>query len=141
VAEHRHTPEMEQELSALAGRPVIISFTPHLVPLSRGMLATIYAKLARPLSDEEALALYGRFYSGHPFVRLSPAGSFPGSLNVRGSNYCDIGLKVDPRTGRIVITSAIDNLVKGASGQAVQNMNLMCGLSERAGLEALPLAP
>jgi N-acetyl-gamma-glutamyl-phosphate reductase len=128
-------------MSLLAGRPVTISFTPHLVPLSRGMLATIYARLAGGISEEEIFALYGKFYAGKPFVRIFPPGGFPNALDVRGSNYCDIGLKVDRRTNRVVITAAIDNLVKGASGQAVQNMNIMCGFPERAGLEALPLAP
>lgn len=141
VAEHRHTPEMEQEMSRLAGRELTISFTPHLVPLSRGMLATVYARLAKEVSDEDVRALYQGFYAGKPFVRLYPAGTWPSSVSVRGSNFCDLGLKVDPRTRRVVVTSVIDNLVKGASGQAVQNMNIMCGFPERAGLEALPLAP
>jgi len=141
VGEHRHTPEMEQEFSRLAGRPLTISFTPHLVPLSRGMLATIYARLAGNSSEERLFGLYREFYADKPFVRVCPAGVFPSSIGVRGSNYCDIGLKLDGRTGRVVVTSVIDNLVKGASGQAVQNMNIMCGFPERAGLEALPLAP
>jgi N-acetyl-gamma-glutamyl-phosphate reductase len=141
VASHRHTPEMEQEMSQLAGRPLLISFTPHLVPLSRGMLATIYARLTKEMAEAGIHALYSAFYAGKPFVRVYPLGSFPNVLAVRGSNYCDIGLKLDPRVGRVVITAAIDNLVKGASGQAVQNMNIMFGFPERAGLEALPLAP
>jgi N-acetyl-gamma-glutamyl-phosphate reductase len=141
VGEHRHTPEMEQEVSRLAGRQVTISFTPHLVPLSRGMLATCYARLTSGLDEDALLALYRDFYAGKPFVRVRPGGGQPSTLSVRGSNYCDLGLKLDARTGRVVITAAIDNLVKGASGQAVQNMNIMCGLPERAGLEAVPLAP
>jgi N-acetyl-gamma-glutamyl-phosphate reductase len=141
VGEHRHTPEMEQEMSWLAGKPVTITFTPHLVPLSRGMLATTYARLSAKVTEDDIRSLYQEFYAGKPFVRLCPAGATPNALFVRGSNFCDVGLKHDLRTGRIIAMSAIDNLVKGASGQAVQNMNIMCGFPERAGLEALPLAP
>lgn len=141
VGEHRHTPEMEQEISLLSQRPVTISFTPHLLPMSRGILSTMYAKLLKPLTDDEVSDLYNNFYRDEPFVRLCGAGQLPATQFVRGSNFCDIGLKVDKRTGRIVILSAIDNLVKGAAGQAVQNMNLMCGFAETKGLNIVPLFP
>jgi N-acetyl-gamma-glutamyl-phosphate reductase len=138
---HRHIPEIEQELSLLAGKGVTMAFTPHLVPMDRGILATIYAV---PLSALTATDLAGhcrQFYAAEPFVRVLPEGSFPSTLHVRGGNFCDIGVTIDPRSGRVIVVSAIDNLVKGAAGQAVQNMNLMLGLDERTGLTALPLFP
>ncbi len=141
VAAHRHTPEMEQELSRIHGNPIVISFTPHLVPMTRGMLSTIYARLLSAAEDEVLLSEYRAFYRNAPFVRVAPADQFPGTSQVTGSNYCDIGLKVDPRTGRVIVVSAIDNLVKGASGQAVQNMNLMFDLPETLGLDHAPLFP
>lgn len=141
VAAHRHTPEIEQELSLLAGDQVTISFTPHLVPMDRGILSTIYGSLVKDISVEEVLSLYNDFYQNEEFVRVLPAGAYPCTLHVRGSNFCDIGLTIDRRTGRIIVISAIDNLVKGASGQAVQNMNIMNGFPENLGLAALPLFP
>jgi N-acetyl-gamma-glutamyl-phosphate reductase len=141
VAEHRHTPEIEQEISGLAGKQVVISFTPHLVPMSRGILSTVYAELVNGVKAEQVSDAYADFYKDEQFVRLCPAGTYPATQYVRGSNFCDIGFKVDPRTGRIVVISAIDNLVKGASGQAVQNMNLMCGFDEAEGLGVVPLFP
>jgi N-acetyl-gamma-glutamyl-phosphate reductase len=138
---HRHIPEIEQELSEIAGKPVTITFTPHLVPMDRGILSTIYAKLLGSSSQKEIFALYETFYHGEPFVRVLPVGSFPSTSHVKGSNFCDIGIAVDERTGRVIVVSAIDNLVKGASGQAVQNMNLVCGLPESMGLEGLALFP
>lgn len=141
VAEHRHTPEIEQEVSELAGRPVVISFTPHLLPISRGILSTIYAKLKPGTESGQVRESYAGFYRQERFVRLCNPGEMPATQYVRGSNFCDIGWKIDPRTGRIVIISAIDNLVKGAAGQAVQNMNLMCGLPEEMGLGTVPLFP
>ena len=141
VGEHRHTPEIEQELSLLCGGEVKISFTPHLVPMSRGILSTIYAKAVKAVDQHALHALYRSFYEKEYFVRVLPEGAVPATQFVRGSNFCDIGCKYDPRTGRIIILSAIDNLVKGAAGQAVQNMNLMYGLSERAGLQLVPLFP
>lgn len=141
VASHRHTPEIEQELSELAGEDITISFTPHLVPMSRGILSTIYASSVRNLTNDELHALYTDFYSTERFVRICPPGSFPATQYVRGSNFCDIACTFDPRTGRVIVLSAIDNLVKGAAGQAVQNMNLICGFDEAAGLEAVPLFP
>jgi N-acetyl-gamma-glutamyl-phosphate reductase len=141
VGTHRHTPEIEQELSLLGDSPVTISFTPHLVPMNRGILTTIYAKLTRNLDTDQVLAQYKEFYADAPFVRLLDAGQFPNARNVRGSNFCDIGVYADPRTGRVVVGTAIDNLVKGASGQAVQNMNLMMGFGEGEGLTFAGLFP
>jgi len=141
VGEHRHTPEIEQELSLLCGRPVNISFTPHLLPISRGILSTIYAKLLKPITDSEVAALYDDFYRSEPFVRVYEAGLLPALQFVRGGNFCDLGFKVDRRTGRLIILAALDNLVKGAAGQAVQNMNCMCGLPETQGLDSVPLFP
>ncbi|MBJ6725871.1 N-acetyl-gamma-glutamyl-phosphate reductase [Geomesophilobacter sediminis] len=138
---HRHIPEIEQELSLLAETEMVISFTPHLVPMDRGILSTIYSAPNGKVTAAELITLYEAFYDGEPFVRVLPEGKLPSTTFVRGSNFCDIGVTVDERTGRIVVISAIDNLVKGASGQAVQNMNLMCGLPETLGLEILPVFP
>lgn len=138
---HRHTPEIEQELSGLAGKPVTITFTPHLVPMDRGILSTIYATPTRAVSTEELMALYADTYKDEPFVRPLPKGQFPATAFVRGSNFCDIGITLDSRANRIVVVSAIDNLVKGASGQAIQNMNLICGFPETMGLEGLAIFP
>jgi N-acetyl-gamma-glutamyl-phosphate reductase len=134
VGEHRHTPEIEQELSQLAGAKVVVSFTPHLLPLDRGILSTLYAKAAGPMDGKALHQLFADFYRKEPFVRVRPLGTFPSIQEVRMKNYCDLGVHWDPRTGRVVIISAIDNLTKGASGQAVQNMNLMKGLEETLGL-------
>ncbi|MBI5968621.1 MAG: N-acetyl-gamma-glutamyl-phosphate reductase [Deltaproteobacteria bacterium] len=141
VTEHRHTPEMEQELSRLAGEKVVITFTPHLVPMKRGILSTIYASLTKPLSENEILDIYRDFYAKEKFVRLHPSDLLPSTADVFGSNYCDLGWKVDKRNNRLILLSAIDNLVKGASGQAVQNMNLMLGLEESLGIEIVPIYP
>ena len=132
------TPEMEQELSRVAGEKVIITFTPHLVPMKRGILSTIYATLAKPLSEKEIYEMYLDFCGKERFVRVRPSDLLPGTVDVFGSNYCDIGVKVDKRINRLIILSAIDNLVKGASGQAVQNMNLMLGFEESLGLDIVP---
>jgi N-acetyl-gamma-glutamyl-phosphate reductase len=138
---HRHIPEIEQELSLLAGNKLTITFTPHLAPMDRGILSTIYSVPVKSVTTAELLKVYNDFYKGEPFVRVLPEGSFPSTAFVRGSNFCDIGLSVDSRTGRAIVISAIDNLVKGASGQAVQNMNIMSGFPEAMGLEGLPLFP
>jgi N-acetyl-gamma-glutamyl-phosphate reductase len=138
---HRHIPEIEQELALLTGKKLTITFTPHLVPMDRGILSTIYSVPVQSVTAADLLRLYNDFYKGEPFVRVLPEGSFPSTAFVRGSNFCDIGLTVDSRTGRVIVVSAIDNLVKGASGQAVQNMNIMCGFPETMGLEGLPLFP
>lgn len=138
---HRHIPEIEQELSLLAREELQITFTPHLVPMDRGILSTIYSTSIGATSTEKLLKLYREFYEGEPFVRILPPGVLPSTANVRGSNFCDISPLVDGRTGRVIVISAIDNLVKGASGQAVQNMNLVCGFPETMGLEGLALFP
>lgn len=138
---HRHTPEIEQELSELAGVPITITFTPHLVPMDRGILSTIYATPIRAVTTEELVELYADSYKNEPFVRPLPKGQFPSTAFVRGSNFCDIGIILDNRANRIVVVSAIDNLVKGASGQAIQNMNLICGFPEELGLEGLAIFP
>lgn len=138
---HRHTPEIEQELSELAGTPVTITFTPHLVPMDRGILSTIYATPSRAVSTDELVALYAATYTDEPFVRPLPKGQLPSTAFVRGSNFCDIGITLDSRANRIVVVTAIDNLVKGASGQAIQNMNLLCGFPETSGLEGLAIFP
>ncbi len=138
---HRHTPEIEQELSAAAGQPVKVTFTPHLLPISRGILSTVYASLAPGFDRETIDDLYRRKYRHEPFIRLLAEDSFPATQYVRGSNFCDISYKIDPATNRIIVMSTIDNIVKGASGQAVQNMNIMCGFTETAGLEIVPFFP
>jgi N-acetyl-gamma-glutamyl-phosphate reductase len=141
IGTHRHTPEIEQELSALAGQPVTVSFTPHLIPMNRGILTTIYARLTEKTDTAVLHASYREFYKQEPFVRVLPLGQQPNVRNVRGSNFCDIGVTSDPRTGRAVVVSAIDNLVKGAAGQAIQNMNLMMGFEETTGLANAGLFP
>jgi N-acetyl-gamma-glutamyl-phosphate reductase len=138
---HRHTPEIEQELSELAGQTVAITFTPHLVPMDRGILSTIYAAPQRALTTDELVALYAKAYQDEPFVRPLPKGQFPNTAFVRGSNFCDVGVTLDSRTNRVIVVSAIDNLVKGASGQAIQNMNLLYDFPETQGLEGLALYP
>jgi N-acetyl-gamma-glutamyl-phosphate reductase len=138
---HRHIPEIEQEISLLAGEKIAISFTPHLVPMDRGILSTIYAAPVAAASAKDIQRLYEKHYDGEAFVRVLKQGEFPSTAFVRGSNFCDIGVTVDKRTGRIIIVSALDNLVKGASGQAVQNMNIVCGFPETLGLELMPLYP
>ncbi len=141
VGDHRHTPEIEQEIAKLTGQRVAISFTPHLVPMVRGILSTVYAGFVKDVSQAEVDNLYQDFYKDERFVRPCTPGTFPSTQFVRGSNYCDIGCKVDPRTRRVVVVSAIDNLVKGAAGQAIQNMNIVLGLDEAAGLGVVPLFP
>lgn len=138
---HRHLPEIEQELSSLAREEVTITFTPHLLPVSRGILSTLYARLTVEKTLAELLAHYTSFYRDAPFIRVYPPGGLPALSAVRGSNYCDLGLTIDKRTGRVIVISAIDNLIKGASGQAVQNMNLLFNFDERMGLELVPLYP
>jgi len=141
VAEHRHAPEMEQELSLLAGKPVKVTFTPHLAPMSRGILGTLYAQLTQPLTDKDIFEIYQAFYQDQPFVRLMPPGTWPSTQQVRGSNYCDLGFKVDQERGRVIVIAAIDNLTRGAAGLAVHNFNIMMGFPETLGLDLVPLAP
>ncbi|MDE2484312.1 MAG: N-acetyl-gamma-glutamyl-phosphate reductase [candidate division NC10 bacterium] len=141
VACHRHAPEIEQELSRCLGREVLVTFTPHLVGTVRGILATMTATLVTSQHVEDLRALYQDWYQNEPFVRILPEGRLPETKQVRGSNFCDIGITVDARTRRVVVVTAIDNLVKGASGQAIQAMNVMTGLDERTGLQLPPLFP
>ncbi len=141
IATHRHTPEIEQELSAIAGGELAVNFTPHLLPLDRGIISTIYLKLKKKASSEDAVKIYQKAYKNEPFVRVLEGEKLPVLKAVRGTNRCDIGMKVNQRTGTLVVVTAIDNLVKGASGQAVHNMNLMMGFPEDAGLTALAVYP
>ena len=141
VASHRHTPEIEEQLGYASGENVTISFTPHLVPMNRGILATEYATLKKDVTGEGVKAIYDKYYADEKFVRVLGEGVCPETKWVEGSNYVDIGFKLDPRTNRIVMMGAIDNLVKGAAGQAVQNMNLLFGLPESEGLELVPMFP
>ncbi len=140
VGEHRHTPEIEQELSVLAGAAVTINFTPHLVPMTRGILSTVYSNLKPGVEKADVDEAFRTFYGEEHFVRLG-GDNLPVSLQVRGSNYCDLGWKVDVRTRRCIVVSVIDNLTRGASGQAVCNMNIMSGLPEESGLEEAPWQP
>ncbi len=141
VASHRHTPEIEEQLSYAAGSPVTISFTPHLVPMNRGILVTAYASLTENVSDDEVRAVYEKYYRDEYFVRVLNENMVPQTRFVEGSNFVDVNVKVDPRTRRVIMMGAMDNLVKGAVGQAVQNMNLMFGLPENTGLKQIPMFP
>jgi N-acetyl-gamma-glutamyl-phosphate reductase len=141
VGEHRHMPEIEQELSGVAGAPIRISFTPHLVPMSRGILSTVYAGLKEGVEAAHIDQAFADFYREAVFVRLSGPKELPTTLQVRGSNYCDIGWRVDARTRRVILISVIDNLTRGASGQAVCNMNLMSGFPEETGIDSAPWQP
>ncbi|NLP35676.1 MAG: N-acetyl-gamma-glutamyl-phosphate reductase [Clostridiales bacterium] len=141
VTTHRHTPEIEEQLGYLAGKPLTINFTPHLVPMNRGILITAYASLTDFVTYEEVKEVYHRYYNKEYFVRILDKGVCPETRWVEGSNYVDINFAIDERTKRIILMGAIDNLVKGAAGQAVQNMNLMFGLEETEGLKLVPLFP
>jgi N-acetyl-gamma-glutamyl-phosphate reductase len=141
MATHRHTPEMEQEMSALAGGPVVVAFTPHLVPLNRGLFTTASVPLTRSVSTADLVALYSEFYAGEPFVRVLPEGERPTTRHIVGSNFCDVTVVADLRTRRAVCVSALDNLGKGGSANGIQNLNVMMGWDERSGLEAPPVYP
>ena len=141
VATHRHTPEIEEQLGYASGENVVLNFTPHLVPMNRGILATEYAKLTKDVTYDEVKAIYDKYYANEKFIRVLEKNVCPETKWVEGSNYVDINFKIDPRTNRIIMMGAIDNLVKGAAGQAVQNMNLMFGLKESEGLELVPMFP
>ncbi len=146
VADHRHTPEIEEQLGYAAGKEMVINFTPHLVPMNRGILATEYAKLVKKASGElptnaDIRAAYDKYYGNEKFIRVLDEGVYPETRWVEGSNFVDIGFKIDERTGRVIMMGAIDNLVKGAAGQAVQNMNILFGLDEGMGLEIVPCFP
>ena len=141
VGNHRHTPEIEEQLGYAAGKKITLSFTPHLVPMNRGILATAYASLTKQVSYEEVKEIYDKYYKKEKFIRVLDKDMYPQTKWVEGSNYVDINFKIDPRTNRIIMMGAIDNLVKGAAGQAVQNMNLMFGLEEAQGLQLVPMFP
>jgi N-acetyl-gamma-glutamyl-phosphate reductase len=138
---HQHIPEIEQVLKDETGKMVTISFTTHLVPMTRGIMITAYVNLLGKISLSEVNDLYKQFYENHPFVRIRPNGIYPSTKEVSGSNYCDIGLHVDPRTNRLTVVSVIDNLVKGAAGQAIQNANIMNDWDVRTGLNSIPMYP
>ena len=141
VATHRHTPEIEEQLGYACGEKITINFTPHLVPMNRGILATAYASLKKDVTYEEVKAIYDKYYADEKFVRVLEKDVCPQTKWVEGSNYVDVNFKIDPRTRRVIMMGAMDNLVKGAAGQAVQNMNLMFGLKESEGLELVPMFP
>ena len=141
VANHRHTPEIEEQLSYASGEEVFLNFTPHLVPMNRGILITAYATLKKDVTYEEVKAVYDKYYANEKFVRVLEKDVCPQTKWVEGSNYVDVNFKIDLRTKRIIMMGAMDNLVKGAAGQAVQNMNLMFGLKESEGLELVPMFP
>jgi len=140
IGNHRHTPEIEQELSFLANEEITLQFTPHLIPMQRGILATCYANLTKSVTYENILEIFEKYYKNEYFIRLLNKGILPETKWVRASNYCDIGFEIDRRTNRIVVVSAIDNLVKGAAGQAVQNMNIMFGINEQTAIDTIPMS-
>jgi N-acetyl-gamma-glutamyl-phosphate reductase len=141
VTTHRHTPEIEEQLGYASGKKVVLNFTPHLVPMNRGILVTEYADLKKDISAQEIQEIYNSYYGKETFIRVLGDGAYPETKWVEGSNYADIGFQIDKRTGRIIMMGAIDNLVKGAAGQAVQNMNLVFGLKEEEGLDLVPMFP
>ncbi len=141
ITSHRHIPEIEQQLSELSGTDIIITFSPHLIPVNRGILTTCYGKLKNNFDYEEIKEIYENYYFYEYFIRLTKKGVFPETKFVKGSNYCDIGFTIEKRTGRIIIVGVIDNLIKGAAGQAVQNMNIMFDLDENMGLKTIPIFP
>lgn len=139
IGNHRHTPEIEEQLGYACGREIKIIFTPHLVPMQRGILATSYAKLTPGTDEAKIRRVYEQYYKNEKFVRLLEEGVFPETRFTKCSNYLDINFKTEPRTGRLIVVSALDNLIKGAAGQAVQNMNILFGLPESTGLETVPV--
>ncbi|TYZ29969.1 N-acetyl-gamma-glutamyl-phosphate reductase [Selenomonas caprae] len=141
VAKHRHTPEIEQAITDLSGEQTVLNFTPHLVPMSRGILSTCYATLKDGVQPELIDAAFEKLYGKEYFIRLLGRGAYPATKDVRGSNFCDIAWHIDERTQRVIVLSVIDNLVKGAAGQAVQNFNIACGFEEKLGLDNVPMYP
>ncbi|MCT2538132.1 N-acetyl-gamma-glutamyl-phosphate reductase [Aquibacillus koreensis] len=141
LGEHKHIPEIEQVLTNESGQEMQVVFTPHIVPMTRGIMSTMYTNLIIEKSTKEIVEVYQDFYKNHPFVRVRPEGVIPSTKEVYGSNYCDIGIYADQRTGKLMIVSVIDNLVKGASGQAIQNMNLLAGWEATTGLNQIPIYP
>lgn len=141
ACKHRHTPEIEQAITDLSGEKTLINFTPHLVPMSRGILSTCYANLKEGVTPEDVDQAFNDLYGQEFFIRLLGRGAYPATKYVRGSNFCDLGWHIDPRTHRVIVMSAIDNLVKGAAGQAIQNFNIACGFDEKMGLDFVPIYP
>ncbi|MGE5893383.1 MAG: N-acetyl-gamma-glutamyl-phosphate reductase [bacterium] len=141
IATHRHTPEIEQELSRIAKKEIVVNFTPHLLPVDRGILSTIYGTLSKKADTSSLLKLYRKIYADEPFIKVLDDGALPNIKNVRGTNFCEIGIKVNSRTDTLIIVTSIDNLVKGAAGQAIHNMNIMLGLPETTGLDSLAVFP
>ncbi|WP_245831828.1 N-acetyl-gamma-glutamyl-phosphate reductase [Oceanobacillus senegalensis] len=141
IGMHQHIPEIDQYLSGIANKPVTTTFTTHLIPMTRGLICTMYGRLEKEMTTAEVINMYQFYYESHPFIRIVEAGSFPTTKEVYGSNFCDIGLHVDERTNQLIVVSAIDNLVKGAAGQAIQNANLMNGWDEEHGLYQIPIYP
>ncbi len=141
VASHRHTPEIEEQLGYAGNCQPVLNFTPHLVPMNRGILITAYANLTKKVTDDEVRAIYHHYYDKEYFVRVLDKGVCPETRNTEGSNFVDVNFKIDPRTNRVIMMGAMDNLVKGAAGQAVQNMNIMFGLDEKEGLRQIPMLP
>ena len=141
VTTHRHTPEIEDQLGYACGQEVLINFTPHLIPMNRGILVTAYASLKKEVSYEKVRAAYDKYYADETFIRVLDKDVCPQTKCVEGSNYVDVNFKIDLRTRRVIMMGAIDNLVKGAAGQAVQNMNLMFGFDEAEGLHQIPMLP
>ena len=141
VHQHQHTPEIEQQLKEWNREAGPVTFTTHLIPMTRGIMVTMYADLKETCTTEELHIHYQNYYENHPFIRIRPAGEFPSTKEVFGTNFCDLSIKSDARTNRVTIVSVIDNLVKGAAGQAVQNMNVMLGLDETTGLHQYPIYP
>ncbi|WP_077623612.1 N-acetyl-gamma-glutamyl-phosphate reductase [Sediminibacillus massiliensis] len=141
LGRHKHIPEIEQIIQTESGLNAPVTFSTHLVPMTRGIMSTMYANLIQETTTQEIIDLYKEFYKDHPFVRIRPEGTFPATKEVYGSNYCDIGFHADQRTGKLTLVSVIDNLVKGASGQAIQNMNILNGWDVQTGLNHLPVYP
>lgn len=141
IASHRHTPEIEQELSEISGKSVMITFTPHLIPVNRGILTTSYASLKDKMSYKDIQDIYNKYYGKEYFIRLTQKNILPEIKWIKGSNFCDIGFSIDERTNRVIIIGVLDNMIKGAAGQAIQNMNLMFGLEEQMGLMNIPIFP
>ena len=141
VASHRHTPEIEEQLSIAAGQDIVLNFTPHLIPMDRGILATCYATLNKKYTYDDIRKAYEKHYGNEHFIRLTKEGVFPETKWVKGSNFVDIGFTVDERTNRVIVIGALDNLFKGAAGQAVQNMNIIMGIEETTGIDYVPIFP
>ncbi len=141
VASHRHTPEIEEQLSLAANKEITLTFVPHLVPMNRGILATCYANLLDNITYNDLYDIYNKYYGNEYFIRITKKGTFPETKWVKGSNFYDVGFTIDERTKKVIVIGALDNLVKGAAGQAVQNMNIMFGLDEKMGLDNIPAFP